>query len=147
MLNEIIKYCQIGAYLAASIGIIFTVFTYRNNTRIKRGEWLKDLFDKFYRESNFITVRMVIEYNRMNTFLDIDTEGIPTNEENEETLVNYLNFFEFISILIKRGHLRNDEVKDLFGYYLQTLNSQRFIKNYISEFGFENLETLLSRYE
>jgi hypothetical protein len=141
-LDEVVKYCQIIAYAAATIGIIFTAFTYRNSNKVKRGEWLKSLFEKFYESENFHEVRRKIEYDGLQIFL-YNKEKIV--EENEEKLVDYLNFFEFIAILEKRGHINKEEIKDMFGYYLAKMKENNFLTKYLTEYGFENIENLLKK--
>lgn len=105
-LDTWVKIFQIAAYIAAAVGILFTAFTYKNSNRIKHGEWLKDLFDKFYKEAHFAEIRKEIDFARIENFLGVNKNNEPTNESNEEAFVNYLNFFEFISTLIKREHLK-----------------------------------------
>jgi len=41
MNEDVVKYFQVAAYSAATIGIIFTAISYNKNNKIKRGEWLK----------------------------------------------------------------------------------------------------------
>jgi hypothetical protein len=69
-----------------------------------------------------------------------------TNQRNEELLVNYLNFFEFVSVLVKHNHATRDEVIDLFEYYLAAFENNQFIMQYISQFGFKNLYKLLNEF-
>lgn len=147
-MNEgVVKYFQILAYCAAIFGIIFTAITYRNNNRIKRGEWLKSLFEKFFENGTFSEVRQVIEYERISSFLELDAKKMATNQKNEELLVNYLNFFEFVSVLVKNKHVTGDEVIDLFEYYLAAIRKNDFIVQYISQFGFKNLYKLLNEFD
>lgn len=145
-LDEIVKIFQITAYVAATFGIIITVYTYYNNNKVKRGEWLKELFEKFYENNSFSEVRENIEYDSLKSFLEIDDKGMATNKKNEEKFVNYLNFFEFIAILQFRNHIKDDEVKDMFEYFINKLNDVPFITRYINQFGFGNLEKLLLSY-
>jgi gamma-glutamylcyclotransferase (GGCT)/AIG2-like uncharacterized protein YtfP len=60
-----------------------------------------------------------------------------------EELVDYLNFFEFVSSLWKANQLKPEEVKMLFNYYLQPLATLPFLKAFIHEYDFDNLEALL----
>jgi hypothetical protein len=144
-LDELLKYFQMAAYAAAFFGIIFTAITYHINNKVKRGEWLKSLFEKFYEENKFSDVRKNIEYNSLKSFLKIDDKGMAANKENEEKFVNYLNFFEFISMLQFKKYIKPDEVKDMFDYYIDKLKNDTFIVQYVNQLGFENLEKLLSK--
>lgn len=66
----------------------------------------------------------------------LDAKKMATNQKNEELFVNYLNFFEFVSVLVKNNHVTNEEVIDLFEYYLTAIRKNGFIMQYISQFGF-----------
>ena len=92
-------------------------------------------------------IRKEIEYQRIDTYLEINENDEIKNEENEEQLVDYLNFFEFISTLVKNGHLRKNEVNQMFGYFLKAINKNIFLKSYLAKYDFENLHELLKEYE
>jgi hypothetical protein len=143
-IGEVVPYFQIAAYLAAAFGIIFTSINYFNANKIKRGEWMRSLFEKFYESSYFKSVRREIEYDNITHFLALDSKGVACNQENEELLVDYLNFFELLATLIKYKHIRRKEAVDLFGYYIDSLQRNAFIKQYATQFYFKNLCTLLN---
>jgi hypothetical protein len=146
-LETIVKIAQIFAYIVAGISFLVAFFTYRNNNKIKRGEWLKSLFEKFYEGDMFSKIRKEIDYGRLESYLNLNVNNEPLNEGNEEELVNYLNFFEFIATLIKEGHLEKDEVKQMFRHYLKEINKNIFLKDYLVKYDFENLSVLLKEYE
>ena len=95
----------------------------------------------------FSKIRKEIEYERIGIYLEVNENGEVRNEENEEELVDYLNFFEFISTLVVNGHLRKSEVNQMFGYFLKAINRNGFLKNYLVKYDFENLNELLKEYE
>jgi hypothetical protein len=64
--------------------------------------------------------------------------------ELREELDDYLNFFEFIASLEKMKQLTLDQVKMVFEYYISRITKHEFLLDYISDQGFENLNTLLS---
>ncbi len=142
-----VKVAQIVVYTATTIGILVSAFSYFKNNKVKRGEWLKALYEKFFESDNYKEIRREIEYDRLNSFLDIDNKGMAQNEINEEKLVDFLNFFEFISVLQIKKHVSESEVKDLFGYFITALKKNEFIRKYIQQFGFENLDKILIKYE
>ena len=146
-IETIVKIAQIFAYFVAGISFIVAFFTYRTNNKIKRGEWLKSLFEKFYEAKIFSKVRAEIEYGRIETYLNIFADGTVLNEEHEEQLVDYLNFFEFVATLQKNGHLKFTEVNQLFGYYLKAIKCNNFLKEYLTKYDFEILIALLNKYE
>jgi hypothetical protein len=146
-IDNLVKIAQFAVYLLTSAGICLSVFTYLKNNKVKRGEWLKSLYEKFFEAGSYKKIRREIEYERLGIFLGLNDKEIATNEENEEQLVDFLNFFDFISSLQIKGHIKKDEVKDLFGYYLQKLKENKFIAFYIKTYGFENLSTVLDDYQ
>ena len=147
MIEDAIKYAQFLAYCAAAFGVIFTSINYFNSLKVKRGEWIKSLFEKFYEQDRFKKIRKEIEYEKLRSFLAIDGKGRACNEENEELLVDYLNFFELLATLIKNKHIRRSEVLDLFSYYFNLLKTDIFIRRYVEQFGFKNLNALLNERE
>lgn len=144
MIDNLVKYAQFAAYCAAAFGLIFTSINYFNSLKVKRGEWIKSLFEKFYEQEKFKEVRKEIEYNRIKAFLLLDSKGMACNETNEELLVDYLNFFELLATLIKNKYIKKNEVVDLFSYYLNLLKQDAFVMRYIEQFGFKNLNILLN---
>lgn len=146
-LDTLVKIAQIVGFILAGISLVFTAITYFKNNKLKRGEWLKSLFEKFYEGKTFSKIRKEIEYQRIVSYVGLNEFGDAENEENEEELVNFLNFFEFISTLVKNNHLRKDEVNQLFGYYLKAIHKNIFLKSYLAKYDFENLEELLKNYE
>lgn len=146
-IDIVVKISQLVVYFATSVGIGISVFTFLKNNKVKRGEWLKSLYEKFFEADSFKKIRREIEYSRLEIFLALDNKGMATNEENEEKFVDFLNFFEFISSLQMNDHIKANEVKDLFGYYFQKLKESSFIHFYITFYGFENLSKVLNEYK
>jgi hypothetical protein len=132
-LDNWVKCFQIGAYIAAIGGIGFTAIGYFKNNKLKRGEWLKTLFEKFYEREKFKEIRREIEYGSLEKYLMIDSGGKPTNIKNEEELVNYLNFFKFIAALLKYQQISQLEINDMFGYYLKSIRKNTFLSSYIKD--------------
>ena len=146
-LEVLVKIAQIVGFVLAGVSLVFTAITYFKNNKLKRGEWLKSLFEKFYEGKMFSKIRKEIEYEWIGIYLEVNENGEVKNEENEEELVDYLNFFEFISTLVVNGHLRKSEVNQMFGYFLKAINRNGFLKNYLVKYDFENLNELLKEYE
>ncbi len=124
-------------WILSSIGIIIAWVTFRQNSKLKRAEWLKSLFEKFYESSQYKEIRWKID----NESIQADVDG---HAELEEKLVDYLNFFEFIGSLWKMKQLSISEVRMLFDYYLNIIKNSVFLRSYIAKYGFENLSRLLS---
>jgi flagellar motility protein MotE (MotC chaperone) len=150
-LDDAVKIFQIIAFAAAALGIGYSAKTYAANRNIKRAEWLKELFDRFYKDNDFGEIRKEIDNDdtdntRLKAFLAVNNGNI-TNEDNEEKLINFLNFFEFIAVLEKKTkQLTKEKIKDLFRYYLRKIKSNVFLAGYIKKYDFENLRNLLNDY-
>jgi len=73
-----------------------------------------------------------------------DSAGVVklVSEEPPE-FTDYLNFFEFVAVLWKSGQLKPDEIEDLFRYYLDCLEKNRKVRDYIAAKGYEYLDKLL----
>jgi hypothetical protein len=67
------------------------------------------------------------------------------NLVNEESagFTDYLNFFEFVAVLRKSNQLTDEQIEDLFGYYLDCLESCQAVRTYVAKKGYEQLDRLL----
>jgi gamma-glutamylcyclotransferase (GGCT)/AIG2-like uncharacterized protein YtfP len=88
---------------------------------------LGSLYEKFYQKDDFKPVREI---------LDCDADDSPEirrliSEEPPE-FTDYLNFFEFVAVLGKSRQLKPDEIEDLFRYYLDCLEKNRKVRDYIA---------------
>lgn len=146
-IKDILPYLQALSFVAAAGSLAVAAYTYYQNNKVKRGEWLKALFEKFYEENKFSEVRMHIEYDTLEEYLEPDEKKEPKNKINEELMVNYLNFFEFISILNIRKYISDEEVKLMFRYYIKKIGENRYLRatNYLKNYDFENLEKLTEK--
>ena len=73
-------------------------------------------------------------------------EGREESIELRDELDDYLNFFEFIASLWKMEQLTLDQVKMVFEHYIRRIAKHKFLLDYITDEGFENLNTLLSQF-
>lgn len=128
--------------LVAAAGILVAALNYRSQTKTKRAEWLKALFEKFYENERFKEVRRWIESGEIETKVKVGLTGVTTEEEK---LTDYLNFFEFISTLEAEGQLKMSDVTNLFDYYLRKLSASPVCRQWVAnpDYGFEKLRTLL----
>jgi hypothetical protein len=65
--------------------------------------------------------------------------------KEDAKFTDYLNFFEFVAFLKDSAQLRDSEVEDLFGYYLDCLKRHDRVQKYINNptNGYEKLAGLL----
>ncbi len=124
--------------VAAAIGIVIAALSYRNQTKTKRSEWLKELFEKFYESDNYKEVRKWVDFDMLDSELAADS-----NYQKEEKLTDFLNFFEFIATLEKLNQLSILEIQQLFAYYLEAIRKSARCMQYVNDYGFKNLSKLL----
>lgn len=131
--------------LVVGIGVVVALLTYRRDAKLRRSEWLYRLYQQFYENDRFNPIRALVDYEPEQEIKQL-TADISNNEGTDlhEAFVDYLNFFEFIAIQLKNRNLRQDEVLDMFDYYIRRLGDHDFILAYIKKFGYENLDALLS---
>jgi hypothetical protein len=132
----------IGA-LGTGAGVLVAAINYRSQTQIKRAEWVKSLFEKFFETPIYKEVRVWLDYNELTEKLNISDEK--ERRVNEEKFTDFLNFFEFIGVLYSRHQLSFDQVYEVFDYYLKKIKDDPNCQVWIDKYGFENLKALLPR--
>lgn len=126
-------------------GIIIAVFTYLKNTKIAQAKWLSELFEKFYEKEMYKEIRLLIDYKTLKYHTLINSIEVDTEPELQEKLVDYLNFFEFISTLNVEKQLTLRQINLVFGYYINSINQSEEIVAFIQKSGFQNLPDLIIR--
>ncbi len=128
--------------ILSSCSVLVAAYTFYLNNRLKRAEWLKTLFEKFYEGPNYKDVRRWIDFDRLEEELLVDIDGV-----KEEKFSDFLNFFEFIAVLEKEKQLGYEEIKSLFAYYFRLIDQNEFCKNYIYKNRYKNLYKFLRKYD
>lgn len=128
------------AALVGAVGALFAIRNYGRNSRLERARWLESLYTKFYEEKGLKKVRKHLDCE---TGISPEINEMVGKESDEFT--DYLNFFEFVAILGKSKQLQQDEIEDLFGYYLDCLKKSQKVRDYIATptRGYEHLDKLL----
>lgn len=136
---------QILLQISALIAGTLAVWTFWRTAKVRRAEWLSTLHSKFYESDKYKEIRRILDYDSEPELKKL-REAIESGADNDlvEKLVDYLNFFEFVAALCQLGQLRTTEVKMLFQYYLSLLCKHEFVRNFIRQEDFENLDLLLT---
>ena len=140
MPSTLVECVQIISYILSGVGIIIAGVSYSNDRKIKRAEWLKSLFEKFYENDFYKDVRKWIDFEELSKELSIDDD-----HTKEEKLGDFLNFFEFIATLESENQIRLIEIMKLFSYYLILIKKSEICKEYIIRYKFRNLQKLLDK--
>jgi len=112
---------------------------YRDHLR-KKAEWMHQLYGKFFENTHFKKLRRTMDHKGI-------TEEWLKTEANEEQLVDYLNFFEYIASLHTMGQISREEIERMFDYYLKLISERPVVRAYIKKWGFEDLDRLLRERE
>lgn len=134
---------DIGLKVLGAAGIVVAALSYRNQVRIRRAEWLKSLFEKFFENSTYKEVRVWLDYDILHDRLTVADTVL--RQTNEEKFTDFLNFFEFIGVLYSRRYLTFGQVYDVFDYYLKKIKSDADCREWIEKYSFEKLKALLAR--
>ena len=147
----------VGSFLALLGGFI-ALFNYINSLKIKRLEWLLQLFHRYMDEKKFRRIRYIIvfrvqpEYNVLKDLMENrDIRKVDRSvDEFEDSLImdmdDYLNFFELVSTFWAKGELKRVEIETLYHDYIKYLWQIDFTHAYITSWGFESLTKLATEF-
>jgi len=122
------------------IGGAAAVWVYYRDHLRKKAEWMHQLYGKFFENAQFKKVRRTMDHK------GITSEWLKV-EANEELLVDYLNFFEYIASLHTMGQISQVEIERMFDYYLKLISDRSVVRAYVADYGFEDLDRLLTARE
>ncbi len=133
-----------AAVLTGAIGGGITIYIYYKNSKLEKAKWLNSLFEKFFYHDKYSEIRQLLDYSRKEKIEELK-KVVKTHEQEEieEKLVDYLNFFEFISSLKKMNQLSIQEIRMMFDYYIRRLGDYDFLMKYLDEEGFDGLKDLV----
>lgn len=129
---------------AAILGGAITIYIYYRNSQLQRAQWLYSLFEKFFYQSRYAEIRQLLDYDNEQEIKRLrEALTSHTEEQLEEKLVDYLNFFEFIASLWQLRQLPMREIRMMFDYYIKRLGDHDFVMKYLQDEGFEGLTALV----
>ena len=133
---------DIGIKAVGLLAVVIAALGYFRQSKIKKGEWLQSLFEKFYESSNYKEVRRWIDNHEIESKITLDDSVI---SDEEEKFTDFLNFFEFIANLESEKQISQKDVTNLFDYYLRKIKSSSVCMEWIQKYGFEKLDNLLNK--
>jgi len=138
----------VGLALVAGISAWLAIAQYRINAERDKARWLHELFNRFYSGDLYRHVYLALD-DLDEEFLarirKVISEAKAVEPSVEWELAAYLNFFELVATLRKRGVLNNDDVKVLFEWPLERLAKLSGMVEYLSRCNYGELATLLSK--
>jgi hypothetical protein len=141
-----IEWATLIAALVGASGIIWAALTYDRDSKHKRAIWLGELFEKFYVKQDYKRVRRLMDEGRLEAEMRTGNKDYQT--KLEESIVDYLNFFEFIGSLHEMNQLSRQEIDMMFDYYLRVMKKPEnysFLRQEHLKYGFERLSKLLEQ--
>jgi hypothetical protein len=126
----------------ALIGVYIAAINYRSQRIIKKGEWLKSLFEKFYENATYKEVRRWLDNKELEIKINSDDNVV---SDEDEKFTDFLNFFEFIANLEQEKQITKTDAINLFDYYLQQIKRSPVCMEWIKKYGFEKLDGLLNK--
>src|SRR3978361_2148931 len=91
---------QIIFWSITSMSLLFAWVTYKKDQKIKKGEWLKSLFEKFYENDRYKKVRKWLDAGELSS--NVNSNDLTISGADED-FTDFLNFFEFIAKLEADG--------------------------------------------
>jgi hypothetical protein len=135
----------VGAAIAL-VTMIVAVLNFMRETRNKETEWLYRLYEKFYESAAYKGTRRILDNPKSADFARLMAEVAQDADSSAyEAFVDYLNFFEFICNLVKRGRMKREDADALFDYYLKNLSLHDQIQALCKRDGFEALSGEIAR--
>ncbi len=131
---------------AAVVGVI----QYADAVKLRRANWLYKLYQEFYVKKNLKEIREKLDSDSGRKEIEsLVSKSENSLSETESTTLasftDYLNFFEFMVYLKKKGAIKREDMIDMFKYYLDCLRRSAPILSYIPKFGFEMLNEFFGR--
>ena len=130
---------QTSYYIVAIIAAIWALVVYRRNRRLEQAKWLSSFYEKFYERDTYKRVRELLD--------SPESDEVHKMVENEDSaFTDYLNFFEHVAIFAESKQLLSDDVEASFCYYLNRLENDEEVLNYINDpdKGYEKLKAYLA---
>lgn len=126
----------------ALISVYIAAISYRRQRIIRKGEWLKSLFEKFYENPTYKDVRRWLETKELETKINSEDNLVSADDEK---FTDFLNFFEFIANLENDHQITTTDALNLFDYYLHQIRNSPVCMQWIHKYGFDKLDGLLKK--
>jgi len=135
-------WASIFTFAAALLAGIFGLFRYMRSERLRQTEQVRQLYSSFFESDRYRRIRFVLANPTAPEFIQLQNElatpGMPKEIESE--LIDLLNFFEFVSGLTRRGLVAKKDVDWMFANFIDRVVRVDFIRDYILNGDFEELE-------
>jgi hypothetical protein len=142
LLNFFAVLANIFAAVVGGIAACIAALTYCRNSKLEKAKWLATLYEKFYESSQLKSIRDILDSRE-----DVSLEIANLVREESSEFTDYLNFFEFVLYLKEARQLTDEEIQQMFKYYLDCLRRRPNIRDYIKANGYELLDTYLDKME
>jgi hypothetical protein len=132
-------------FLAALLAGIFGLFRYVRSERIRQTEQVRELYRMFFESERYRRIRFVLAHPASAEIAALraqcgDDDTIPGELEGE--LIDLLNFFEFVSGMMRRGLIHRRDVEWMFQSFIDDLVSIDFVRDYILTSDYDELHVI-----
>jgi hypothetical protein len=140
-------YATSFTFLVALTAGIFGLYRYLRSERLRQTEQVRELYRMFFENPRYRRIRFVLansaapEFERLRA--ELAAAGMPGELEGE--LIDLLNFFEFVSGLMRRGLVAKRDVDWMFRSFIDDLAGIDFVRDYILKGDYDELDLICRR--
>lgn len=141
--------------LFAVIGGVWALKVYSGNRKIKRAEWVHNIYRDFYLNKDFAKIRVLLEYRYGSTIgpeivSAVDEKYEDISSKFHEVMIdldNFLNYLDFVAYLYSEGNLKKEDISVSFGWWIENImkDEYTYLKKYIKKFNYVHLEQILTK--
>ena len=140
-------YATSFTFLVALTAGIFGLYRYLRSERLRQTEQVRELYRMFFENPRYRRIRFVLANPPAPEFAKLRAElaatGMPGELEGE--LIDLLNFFEFVSGLMRRGLVAKRDVDWMFRSFMDDLADIDFVRDYILKGDYDELDLICRR--
>lgn len=94
---DVKNWIDIFIKIFALIGVYIAAINYRNQRIIKKGEWLKSLFEKFYEDNTYKEVRRWLDNGELESKVNAGEKLVSDEDEKFTDFLNFLPIWKMKS--------------------------------------------------
>jgi hypothetical protein len=140
-------YATVFTFMAALLAGLFGLYRYLRSERLRQTEQVRELYRMFFENPRYRRIRFVLANPAAPEFAKLRAElaaaGMPGELEGE--LIDLLNFFEFVSGLMRRGLVARKDVDWMFRSFMDDLAGIDFVRDYILKADYDEMAIICRR--
>jgi hypothetical protein len=141
------NYASAFAVLAALFAGLFGLVRYLRGERLRQTDQIRSLYAQFFESDRYRRIRFVLDAPDSPEFAqlvsELKTGGMPKPLESE--LIDLLNFFEFVTGLMRRGLLARGDVDWMFRNFIDRVVAIEPVRAYVLDGDYKELADICRR--